>query len=224
MARSKPAKSGSAEGSTYNRKSRRAWQSKKRELAHSDNPERLTEQSDNSLFGSGRSSAKDREGGGEGGGEAKAQAKAQAKRARPQVLKVDPAAEAATQARKKAKLEAKAAAATEGGGRGGGKGGGKGGGRGRGKGKGGRGGGKGGKGAWRAPAPPLKPSDKVDRSKPYAEAVKDTLKAWEKLRADRTSSAERSELIDGVLERLGETVVDVLQKHDAARVLQSCFR
>ena len=47
---------------------------------------------------------------------------------------------------------------------------------------------------------------------------------WERLRSEKTSAEERSRLIDEVLKLFTGKVAEVLQKHDAARVLQSCFK
>ncbi len=60
--------------------------------------------------------------------------------------------------------------------------------------------------------------------KKNAEAVAAALRAWEELRAERTTPDERAKLVDAVLAAFGDSVVDVLHKHDAARVLQSCYR
>ena len=62
------------------------------------------------------------------------------------------------------------------------------------------------------------------RSKPHAEAVDASKHMWERLRSEKTSAEERSRLIDEVLKLFTGKVAEVLQKHDAARVLQSCFK
>ncbi len=60
--------------------------------------------------------------------------------------------------------------------------------------------------------------------RPHADLVDQTNRIWEKLRQDKTPAAERSKLIDEVLQLFDGKVSEVLQKHDAARVLQSCFK
>ena len=62
------------------------------------------------------------------------------------------------------------------------------------------------------------------RSKPHAEAVDASKHKWERLRSEKTSPEDRSKLIDEVLKLFTGKVAEVLQKHDAARVLQSCFK
>ena len=62
------------------------------------------------------------------------------------------------------------------------------------------------------------------RSKPHAEAVDASKHKWERLRSEKTSPEDRSKLIDEVLHLFSGKVAEVLQKHDAARVLQSCFK
>ena len=60
--------------------------------------------------------------------------------------------------------------------------------------------------------------------KPHAEAVDASKHKWERLRSEKTSPEDRSKLIDEVLKLFTGKVAEVLQKHDAARVLQSCFK
>jgi pumilio family protein 6 len=60
--------------------------------------------------------------------------------------------------------------------------------------------------------------------RPHAAEVEQSTKLWEKLRSDKTEDVERSKLIDEVLALFEGKVISVLQKHDAARVLQSCFK
>ncbi|KAL1504386.1 hypothetical protein AB1Y20_010792 [Prymnesium parvum] len=60
--------------------------------------------------------------------------------------------------------------------------------------------------------------------RPHAEVVERSTKIWEKLRTDKTSDAERTQLVDEVLQLFEGKEFEVLQKHDAARVMQSCFK
>ena len=60
--------------------------------------------------------------------------------------------------------------------------------------------------------------------RPHSEAVEQCNKLWERLRSEKTQADERSRLIDEVLALFGDSLLSVLQKHDAARVLQSCFK
>lgn len=62
------------------------------------------------------------------------------------------------------------------------------------------------------------------RNKPHAEAVDASKHMWEKLRSERTPPEERAKLVDEVLRLFSGKVAEVLQKHDAARVLQGCFK
>jgi len=187
-------------GSTYNRKSRRAWQAKKKAIAKSDNPEGLKEQPDNSLFGKKRRHQS------EGADEAEPATKGQktAQRARAPVLKTDPAVQLAANRKKSEKAAKKSPS-------------------------GGKHPFKAGAGAGSAYADKAtkkkgEVADSKAHSRPHKEAVKASLHAWERLRAEKTSPKEREELIDGVLDSFKDSMVQVLQKHDAARVLQSCYR
>ena len=77
--------------------------------------------------------------------------------------------------------------------------------------------------------PPTAPSKSFSVSqkavhRPHADVVEQVNRLWEKLRADKTGDAERAELIDEVLALFAGKVLEFLQKHDAARVLQSCFK
>ena len=60
--------------------------------------------------------------------------------------------------------------------------------------------------------------------RPHAAAVEQSNRMWEKLRSEKTEGMERAKLIDQVLELFAGKLLSVLQKHDAARVLQSCFK
>ena len=77
------------------------------------------------------------------------------------------------------------------------------------------------KAAKAAPATKTKAAAPARPQRAHAEAVSTSLRAWEKLRSDRTDATERAELIDKVLDTFNGAVVQVLQKHDAARVLQA---
>ena len=70
--------------------------------------------------------------------------------------------------------------------------------------------------------PPAPGSQKA--SKPHASEVEKSNRLWEKLRSDKTEGAERERLVDEVLALFSGKVLNVLQKHDAARVLQSVFK
>ena len=61
-------------------------------------------------------------------------------------------------------------------------------------------------------------------ARPHADAVERSTKIWERLRTDKTGADERRQLIDEVLQLFQSTMFEVLQKHDAARVIQSCFK
>ena len=80
------------------------------------------------------------------------------------------------------------------------------------------------KAAKAAPATKTKAAAPARPQRAHAEAVSTSLRAWEKLRSDRTDATERAELIDKVLDTFNGAVVQVLQKHDAARVLQAAQR
>ena len=61
--------------------------------------------------------------------------------------------------------------------------------------------------------------------KPHAEIVEKSNKLWERLRSEKTPDDERVKLVDEVLSLFnGPALLAVLHKHDAARVLQSCFK
>ena len=80
---------------------------------------------------------------------------------------------------------------------------------------------KGGGGGGGGGAPP-KPQERA--VKPHMEAVGASKRLWERLRSERTPAEERQKLVDEVLAIFKGVTVEVLQKHDAARVLQSCFK
>lgn len=61
-------------------------------------------------------------------------------------------------------------------------------------------------------------------ARPHADAVAQSNRLWEKLRSEKTPPTEREALISEVLTLFHGNVLSVLQKHDAARVLQSCFK
>ena len=61
-------------------------------------------------------------------------------------------------------------------------------------------------------------------TKPHADEVAASNKLWEKLRSEKTEPAEREKLVDEVLALFSDKILHVLQKHDAARVLQSVFK
>ena len=61
-------------------------------------------------------------------------------------------------------------------------------------------------------------------SKPHADEVAASNKLWEKLRSEKTEQAEREKLVNEVLALFSGKILNVLQKHDAARVLQSVFK
>ena len=80
---------------------------------------------------------------------------------------------------------------------------------------------KGGGGGGGGGAPP-KPQERA--VKPHMEAVGASKRLWERLRSERTPAEERQKLVDEVLAIFKGVTVEVLQKHDAARVLQSCAK
>jgi pumilio family protein 6 len=197
-----PASAGAA-ASTYNRAARRDWQKKRKELAAHDNPERQPEARDNPLFGDRK---RGREIGEADAGEAVTEAKKKpAKKPKPEILKQDPAAELA----RKSKAAAKAARPSRAGGAS------------RAAGKGGQRSKPGGAGGGRERGAGASGGKSTRR---HGDAVDVALHAWEKLRQEKTPAEERSKLIDEVLSTFQDKLVDILQKHDGARVLQSCYR
>ena len=58
----------------------------------------------------------------------------------------------------------------------------------------------------------------------HADAVEQGNKLWERLRSEKTAASDREALVSEVLALFHGNVLAVLQKHDAARVLQSCYR
>ena len=60
--------------------------------------------------------------------------------------------------------------------------------------------------------------------KPHSAAVEEANKLWERLRSEKTAATDREKLIDEVFALFRGKIIAVLQKHDAARVLQSCFK
>ncbi|KAL3931536.1 MAG: hypothetical protein SGPRY_001085, partial [Prymnesium sp.] len=67
-------------------------------------------------------------------------------------------------------------------------------------------------------------SSSAKSARPHADVVERSTKIWERLRTDKTDDAERKQLIDEVLKLFRGKIFEVLQKHDAARVIQSCFK
>ena len=61
-------------------------------------------------------------------------------------------------------------------------------------------------------------------SKPHADAVEKSNRLWERLRNERTPVEEREALVGEVFTLFHGNLLSVLQKHDTARVLQSCFK
>jgi len=186
-----------APASSFNRASRREWNQKKKDLATSDNPEREPEARDNSLFGDKKRSRE------AGSSDAGAEPKKKPQKHRQEVLKEDPAVALA----RKSKAAAKAAGGPR------------------------AGGGRPPPRAEGAKQPYIKDykskfergksaGDKASSNRRHGEEVEDAIKAWEKLRQEKTPSEERERLIDEVLASFADKMVEVLQKHDAARILQ----
>lgn len=119
------------------------------------------------------------------------------KKARPEPLREDPAAAALRAAKKQKKAEDEQKKASSGGTKSSG-------------------------GAKSATTPSS--SSAVSYTKPHMEIVEQSNRLWEKLRSDKTPDADRERLVGEVLTLFEGKLLGVLQKHDAARVLQSCFK
>ena len=78
--------------------------------------------------------------------------------------------------------------------------------------------------AGKGPSSAGSPAEGQRSARPHAAAVDEANKMWERLRSDKTDAEERARLIDDVLTLFEGKTMSVLQKHDAARVLQSCFK
>ena len=68
------------------------------------------------------------------------------------------------------------------------------------------------------------PADNARTAKPHSAVVEQGNKLWEKLRSEKTGADERAKLVDELLTLFRGKLINLLQKHDAARVLQSCFK
>lgn len=175
---------------------------KSKSKSDDDNPEKLSSNPENSLFGSKKARKESADGEDSTAAAAAAEAPKAQKRGRQEVLKEDPIAQQLRAAKKQKKQEAKEATASA-------------------------------KSSSSSSAAAKKsPSSgksapqqaKQKDSKPHADAVSASNKLWERLRSEKTEAAERERLADEVLTLFDGKVISVLQKHDAARVLQSVFK